>query len=394
MAIESKEKKYMVFITGGHATPAVACINELRSRGYNNLIYIGQKKTILFDKNPSSEYKMIKERMGLNFKPIVTGKLSSFIDLNSFIWLARLPAGFVHAFYYHIRYRPRIVLTFGSFVGLPVAFWAWVFRTPIIAHEQTVTLGRANKIIQWFATKVCYSWQQLIDDGDKEKTEDIKSKVENPKFIYTGNPIRKEIFNVKTDVFSFSDKTKKTVFVTGGNQGAHAINSYIFDSLSKIIDKYNVIHQTGSNTIYNDFEKAHSIAQEVNKNGITYIPVNYIFVEEMAEAYKKSFVIISRAGANTVTELLALKQKAILIPIPTTSGDEQFLNAELLRKLGLAIVVGQTDLERMEILKLLAEAETLVIKDEETVSMISAMHRDAEKRIVDIVENQLKKISQ
>lgn len=374
MAVDKKNP--LIFVTGGHATPAVACINELRNSGFSNIVYIGQKKSILFDKNVSSEYRLITEKLGLPFKSIIAGKLSLFFDLNSLIWLLRLPVGFLHALYFHLRYRPKLVLTFGSHVGLPVVFWASFLRTPVIAHEQTVTLGKANRIIQNMATKVCYSWE------NSTYAEEYKS---NPdKYTYTGNPIRKEIFEVKTDNLQFSDTSKKTIFITGGNQGAHSMNEFFFNHLEQIVQKYNVIHQTGSNTVYNDLEKAEELAKKLNINGIVYIPKPYIFVEEMAEAYNKAFVVIGRAGANTVTELLALQKKSILIPIPTTSGNEQFLNADFLSKLGLSIVINQTDLSKTDILKVLDQISYLDIKNHEDIKRLSEMHIGAEKRIVAI----------
>jgi UDP-N-acetylglucosamine--N-acetylmuramyl-(pentapeptide) pyrophosphoryl-undecaprenol N-acetylglucosamine transferase len=376
-----QKQNYLIFITGGHATPAVACINELIERGHKNLIYIGQKKSILFDKNVSSEYRLITESLGLPFKSIIAGKLSLFFDFNSLIWLARMPIGFFHALYFHLRYRPKLVLTFGSHVGLPVVFWAKVFGTPVVAHEQTVTLGRANRYIQKMATKVCYSWSSTADN------ETYKSNPE--KFIYTGNPIRKAIFDTKNDTYSFSNRSRKAIFITGGNQGAHTLNEYFFSKLKLISDTYNVIHQTGSNSVYNDFGKAEKLAEELNTNGVVYIPKPYVFVEQMAEAYSKSFVIISRAGANTVTELLALKKKAIYIPIPTASGNEQFLNADFVRQLGLAIVIDQNDLEKTDIMKILEEVQTLQIKEKD-IEQISAKHKDAEKEIINIVVDLLK----
>jgi UDP-N-acetylglucosamine--N-acetylmuramyl-(pentapeptide) pyrophosphoryl-undecaprenol N-acetylglucosamine transferase len=343
--MDNKYKNYRILITGGHATPAVACINELKNRGYQNFIYIGQKKSLLFDKNPSSEYKLITESIQIPFKSLIAGKFSLFFNINSLIWLLRLPIGFIQAFFYHLTLRPRIILTFGSHVGIPVVFWGWVFRTPIIVHEQTVTLGRSNKFIQRFATKVCYSWQKVPENHKEAKKKDFKKLVNTTKFFYTGNPI----LEVKTDVFRFADTKKPVIFVTGGNQGAHAINEFIFESIIELSKKYNIIHQTGSNTIYNDFQKAQSLASELNAKGIVYIPVNYIFVEEMAEAYQKSFVVISRAGANTVTELLALKKKSILIPIPTTSGNEQFIQAKFLEDWGLGIVLNQSELQKTDL---------------------------------------------
>jgi UDP-N-acetylglucosamine--N-acetylmuramyl-(pentapeptide) pyrophosphoryl-undecaprenol N-acetylglucosamine transferase len=373
------DKSKRIFITGGHATPAIACINELKSRGYIDLVFIGQKKSLLFDKNTSAEYRLITETIKIPFKSIIAGKLSLFLDFKSLIWLLRLPIGFLQSFFWIVSQKPALVLTFGSHVGVPVVWWAHRFKIPVVAHEQTVTIGRSNRTIQKYATKVCYSWEGSIAEAEN-----------SDKFVYTGNPIRKELLEHKLSYFKFSNPSRKTVFITGGNQGAHAINEWVFANLSKLVLKYNVIHQTGSNSIYNDFGHASTLAEEYNRAGVVYIPQNYIFVEEMSDAYHVSTAIISRGGANTATEVLALQKKAIIIPLMTSSGNEQFLNGKLLEDLGLALVIKQEELGSIDILERLEACENLHITDAGKVEELSASHRNAEKRIVDIVESLIK----
>ncbi|MFW5719989.1 MAG: UDP-N-acetylglucosamine--N-acetylmuramyl-(pentapeptide) pyrophosphoryl-undecaprenol N-acetylglucosamine transferase [Candidatus Dojkabacteria bacterium] len=367
----------LVFITGGHATPATACIAELRKRGYSNLIYIGQKKSILFDKNYSSEYRLVTEKLTIPFHSIIAGKFSRFVSFSSFVWLLRLPVGFLQAFLWHVYYRPSVVLTFGSHVGVPSAFWAWIFKTPVVAHEQTVTFGRANKLIHHFAQTICYSW----------KAEAFTTQ-SNAKYVFTGNPVRKEVFHPTTYSFAFSDETKPLLFITGGNQGAHAINEYVFAHLPLLITSYNLIHQTGSNTLYGDFEKAKEYASSINQNGVTYIPKDYLFADEIAEAYAQATFLLSRAGANTLTELLILGKKAVLIPITTSSGNEQFLNAQLLENLGLAVIQKQESLHHSNILQVLTELGSQAIKHDQ-VAQLANMHMQAERKIVDIVASYL-----
>lgn len=369
-----------IFITGGHATPAIACIHELQSRGYTNLVFVGQKKSLLFDKNPSSEYRIITEKIHIPFYSIIAGKISLFWGIESLIWLLRLPIGFLQAFWWVLSKRPALILTFGSHVGVPVVFAAWLLRIPVVAHEQTVTIGRSNKTIQKYAKKVCFSWENSI-----------QASSDPDKFIYTGNPIRKEILERKTDTFIFANPERKTIFITGGNQGAHAINEWIFNNLNQITKHYNVIHQTGSNSIYNDFERAQKLGYQLNDQGIVYIPQNYVFAEEMAEAYDRSDIIISRGGANTVTELLALKKRAIIIPLLTSSGNEQFLNGKLLEELGLAVVQKQDSLNEIPIMELIAQGMNLIITNEQEVARLSQTHQNAEKRIVDVVISLIEK---
>lgn len=385
-----------IFITGGHATPAVACIHELQSRGLTDLIYIGQKKSILFDKNYSSEYKLITEKIQIPFKSIIAGKLSTYFTFSSFVWLLRFPIGFIQAFWWQITLRPSLVLTFGSHVGVPIVFWAWVFRTPIIAHEQTTSIGRANAFIQKLADKVCLSWpdssvgmlaSQLVNlSNSSNLTSRQVDKRTNDKYMLTGNPIRKEILEKpEKPLFEFSDISKKTILITGGNQGAHSLNLWIFENLESLLSKYNVIHQTGSNTLFNDFEKAKELATKLNRENLSYIPKDYIFTEEWRSAIYFADFVISRAGANTLIELAILRKKSLLIPIPTTSGNEQFLNAKFIADLGLAIVLDQNSLEEVNLVERLEGLESLKVK-ENYVEEFAKLHLGAEKRIVDLVE--------
>lgn len=371
------DKNSLILITGGHATPAIACIEELQARGFQQLIYVGQKKSLLFDKNVSSEYRLITEKVKIPFKNLIAGKLSLFLNFHSLIWILRLPIGFIQAFFYLILLRPKLILTFGSHLGVPICFWGSILKIPVIAHEQTTTIGRSNKLIQKFANKVCISWEANIADYDDSDN----------KFILTGNPIRKDILHVSTNNFIFKDKNKKTLFITGGNQGAHSLNEFIFANLAKLTVEYNIIHQTGSNTLFNDYQKAQQIEKSLNYDGVVYIPKDYIFVEEMAEAYHKADILISRAGANTITELLALKKKAVLIPIPTTSGNEQFKNAKLLEELELGKTINQEDLN---ISNLSENIQSLLYRSNPNISAIeklSKLHINAAKNIIDIVEN-------
>jgi UDP-N-acetylglucosamine--N-acetylmuramyl-(pentapeptide) pyrophosphoryl-undecaprenol N-acetylglucosamine transferase len=373
-----ESKKARIIVTGGHATPAIACIHELKKRGYSDIIYVGQKKSLLFDKNVSSEYRLITEQEKLSFKSIIAGKLSLFASFSSLVWILRLPIGFIQAFWWHMTLKPDVVLTFGSHVGVPVAYCAKLFKIPVVAHEQTVTLGRANAFIQRLATSVCYSWEASV-----AHIEDTS------KFVYTGNPIRQELLESNSNSFVFQDPSKKMLFITGGNQGAHTLNTFIFNSLNKLAEKFNIIHQTGSNSIYNDYQKGLDLAKDINVNGVSYIPVNYIFIDQMAEAYAKASIVIGRAGANTITELLALSKKALLIPIPTSSGNEQFLNAKLMEDLGLARIINQIELDSTDLIKVLDEILSLSITDLKKLKQISDSHKGAEVKICDVIETNI-----
>lgn len=377
MSLQKKKNK-RILITGGHSTPAAACINELKNRGLENIVYVGQKKSILFDKNVSSEYRNITQKLKIPFYPIIAGKLSLYFSFSSLIWLLRFPIGFIHALFLILRLKPNLILTFGSHIGVPIVFWGYIFRIPIIAHEQTTSIGKSNRFIQKFATKICMSWPNEISDFE------IK---DNSKSILTGNPIRKEILKYdKSKInFDFTNSSKPILFITGGNQGAHSLNEFIFQNIEILTKKYNVIHQTGSNSIFDDFGNSQNFQKKLNTEKTVYISQDYIFGDEMAEALHRADIIISRAGANTLIELVILNKKSLLVPIPTTSGNEQFLNAKFVSTLGLANVVNQDDLQNIDIEQTLSEIINLKTDESERIKFAS-LHLDAEKKIVDIIE--------
>ncbi len=369
-----------ILVTGGHLTPAQACIEELITRGYKNILYVGQKRTILFDKNLSAEYKVITS-LNLKFINIIAGKYSRFLNFHALIWFLRIPIGFIHALIILLLERPKLVLSFGSHVALPIVFWAKILLIPVVTHEQTVTIGLSNKIIQFFADKVCYSWE-----NNEYNTSD--------KYILTGNPVRKAIRDFVNSINNTNNNNNQNIIilVTGGNQGAHIINQYIFDNIHTLIKKYRIIHLTGSNTIFNDYSKAKEIENAINKsnNLPKYIAYDYVSVNEMIDFYRQSNILITRAGANTIGEIIILRKKALVIPIKTTSGNEQFLNAKLLEKLGLGHTINQDDLYRVDLEKLIDNLLQISV-DEEEIDSISRLHLNAHKNIVKIVIEILEK---
>lgn len=288
-----------IFITGGHLAPAKAVINKLA--GWE-VFYVGRKYSMESSRALALEYLELSSLDGLRYLSILTGRLQRkfFVNVGQSIFsLLKIPVGFLQSFWWIIRYRPNVVLSFGGYVGVPVVVCAWLFDIPVITHEQTPVLGLANKIISIFASK-----------------------------ILTFPIIREEIIKAKV-------KNEKIILVTGGNQGSHVINVAVDEIIEKLVTKYRVVHQTGDSN-FKDFEKAKKLKNyEVKK---------FLSMDEFAELLAKSYVVISRSGANTVNEIAYLGKPAIFIPIPWSSGGEQEKNAQKLVDLGMAEIISQKDL--------------------------------------------------
>jgi len=331
--LSSKNIKFL--LVGGHLTPALAVLQELKKRGHSNFVWIGRKYTQDGDIRKSAEYKIIKNQ-NIKFYNLITGKLQRRWTRKNFLigikQLFLLPLGLLKALKIILKERPKIIISFGGYLALPVSFWGKLFGSKIVTHEQTITTGLANKWISKFADKILISWEESKNNFPPKKT------------ILTGNPLRNEIFSTKTNNFNFFNDLP-IIYVTGGSQGSNNINLCLFEIISKILKFANLIHQTGSSTVTNDYEKALKVKKKLPKKLYTnYIVREHIYGEEIGEVFNKASFIISRAGANTVTELLALGKPSILIPIPWSSNNEQYKNAQVLENIGLTSIITQQEL--------------------------------------------------
>lgn len=376
------KKKIKVLLTGAHNTPPLAVWKEMKRRGYSNFLWVGQRKSIIGDKNYSAEYK-VTQKYGIPFQNIFAGKLRRDISLHTILWLLRIPIGFIQAFLILLKFKPDIIITFGSHVGLPIVIAGKILSIPIIAHEQAVVVGIANRIIQRYADIVCYSWKE------SEKYLEIAKKPE--KYFFTGNPIREGVLNPKhtTIKLNFTQK-KPIIFISGGNQGSHILNKIVKDSIYELIEKYNVIHQTGRYTPTRDYEKHIELSAKINKNGIAYIVFDYLFEDDMGLVLSKADLVISRAGANSCYEYIALAKPAILIPLPFSPLNEQLINAKLLENEGMALLIPQEKLTPQHLVESIENVmkNILYYKDKAKRSR-HLIRLGATKQIADIAEKLL-----
>ncbi len=335
--------KRKIIITGGHSTPAFAVLNELQRHSDLKVVWVGEKFNQLGNKNPSAEYTTVKEKYKIRFINLKSGKLvrkwNAENAAHGLFQLFRLVVGSLKALCIILTVRPRLILSFGGFTAVPIVFWAHFFGIRVITHEQTLVPGLANKIIAKYADKILLSWSRAAH-GFPEK-----------KLILTGNPIREEVFQIQSNITANFDENLPIIYITGGNQGAHEINSRVFAIIKDLLDIANVIHQTGNSTVTKDYEKALGIWEELEDyKKARYIVRSYMGPEVIGEVMNRSDLIVSRAGANTITEILALGKHSILIPIPWSSGNEQEENAQLVADVGLALRLTQNEeLEPMDL---------------------------------------------
>ncbi len=360
-----------IFITGGHAaTTALSVVEEILEREQKHppkLYWIGPKYAIQGTKVPTLASEILHTK-GVEFVPIIAGRFLRKLNRWILLSIVKVPIGFAHALWIIIRKRPDLILSFGGYAAIPVVVMGWLMRVRIVIHDETYSFNRSNKLTELFADKICLSRNNSLKYYKKEKS------------IVIGNPMLKSIGGVKV-------KTKLsknvTIYITGGSSGSKSINEAVLGILEKLLGKYTIIHQTGRL----DFEKFKNIKKEfpvLLRNKYKVFPSVSPF--NVHEIFERADIIVSRAGANTVSEIILTKRPAILIPLVIGDWNEQRKNAEYAKEFGVARIIDQNVLTPdrlfLSIQKLLSDWNNLIkgIKTKESPD------RNADKRLVDILE--------
>jgi UDP-N-acetylglucosamine--N-acetylmuramyl-(pentapeptide) pyrophosphoryl-undecaprenol N-acetylglucosamine transferase len=312
-------KKYKIILTGGHLAPLLA-VYEVLSRQASCVI-VGRKHTFEADKAESLEYTLFKKE-NISFYNLPTARLQRRFTRHTLPSLFRSPSALISARSVLNHERPDVVLTFGGYIGLPVALAAYMKGIPIVLHEQTLHAGLTNRTIGKIATKICISYPTSARFFPSEKT------------VITGNPVRPEVFKAYDSLKLPAGLP--VLYVTGGSAGAHAINIIIEYILPSLLQKFVVIHQTGDSQEFKDYERLTKLRGSLTEELKTrYMVKKFILPDEIGWVYKRADVVLSRSGANTVTELIALQKKALLIPLPFAQREEQLENAKYYVNTGL-----------------------------------------------------------
>lgn len=334
-----------ILITGGHFTPALAVLNELKKNEEVEFVWVGQKFNQLGSTTPSAEYNSITE-MGIKYIDLETGKLVRQISVGNLFYSVRkfiqIFTGFIKSIHIIYKEKPDMVLSFGGYIAVPIVLAAKIFKKEIITHEQTLVVGLANRIIGKFAHKILVSFENSTKYFDESKV------------VFTGNPIRDEVFS--NDIPDFLKTKKYKILVMGGNQGSHTINQAVFKVLPDILKDSVVVHVTGSSSITLDYNYAFEIKNALKSDKDDYHIYDFIKGDLYGNILNNVDLVISRSGANSITEYLAVGKLSILIPLPNSSHNEQERNAELLKELGIAEVIEQENLKGNLFLKKISNA--------------------------------------
>lgn len=297
--------------TAGHVTPNIGIIEKLKNE--YEIHYIGSYTGI--EKDIISKYSYIK------YHPITTVKLIRKLTPKNLLIPFKLIKGIRDSKRILKDINPNIIFSKGGFVSVPVAFAGKSLNIPIIAHESDYTMGLANKLVYKKCKKMCFSF------------EDTSNKYIE-KGIYTGTPLRAQLFNGNKEKIKKKfniQSTKPTLLIFGGSLGAKAINEQIFDILDKLCVKFNVIHIVGKMNKYTKCKEKDYYQVE--------------FANNIEDYFDIADIVISRAGSNSIFELCALYKPMLLIPLPKDSSrGDQILNANYIKKKNLCEVLYQEDM--------------------------------------------------
>lgn len=317
--------------SGGHTIVASTLIKAIQEKySHQKISYVGSYNGL---------EKQVAQTLGIPYYAISTGKLRRYISVENFIDIFKFAFGCLQSVILLLGKlrKTEIIFSTGGFVSVPICLAGFLFRKKVYLHEQTTRIGLANKIVSKLCTKVFVSFDESLRFLPKEKT------------IVSGYPLRDSILkqtvgpeNVKG--LRLADLSKPLLFVTGGGNGAKLINDLILDNLSELKEKYIVFHQVGKKFI-DDFANL----EDENYKVFSFIG------EEFVSIVRAASFIISRAGAGSVSEFIALKKKVVFIPLKIAQRNEQYHNAKEAIRYTHSHVITEDELPQTDILKLLNE---------------------------------------
>ena len=340
----AKSGKKKIVLTGGgtagHVTPNIALLPALREAGYE-IAYVGSEDGI--------EKELMRD-CGIPYIGVPTGKLRRYFDVKNFTDPFRVLKGYSKARKFLKSYRPDVIFSKGGFVSVPVVRAAASLKIPCVIHESDMTPGLANKLCFGAAARVCCNFPETV------------AKMPKNKAVLTGTPIRAELFSGDRqkglDLCGFANGVsaeKPVLMIMGGSQGAASVNEAVRSHLDELLQDFRIIHLCGAGKY------------DASKDGVEgYKQFEYV-KEDLSHLFAAADLIISRAGANAIFEILALRKPNLLIPLSVGTRGDQILNARSFEAQGFS--------------KVLVESEEEGVLDKKLVSTVRELYRDREKYV-------------
>jgi UDP-N-acetylglucosamine--N-acetylmuramyl-(pentapeptide) pyrophosphoryl-undecaprenol N-acetylglucosamine transferase len=344
--------------TAGHVTPNIALMPALKEAGYE-IEYIGSYNGM---------EKELIEKEGIPYHGISSGKLRRYFDWKNFSDPFRVIHGYGQARSLIRKIKPAIIFSKGGFVSVPVVLAAKSLHVPAIIHESDMTPGLANRIAMRGAVKICCNFPETL------------KYLPEGKGVLTGSPIRQQLLHgdrQKALEFTGLPGEKPILLIIGGSLGSVFINNAVRGAIDELLERFEIIHLCGKGNLDHSLD---------GKKG--YVQYEYIS-KELPDLFAAADLVISRAGANAICELIALHKPNILIPLSrNASRGDQILNANSFKKQGFSYVIEEEQVNE----KTLSEAIHYVAdhKDAYKKAMAESGQMDSIKKIVDLIkENSL-----
>lgn len=335
-------------------TPNIALVPRLREENYE-ILYIGSHEGM---------EKHLIEKENIEYRGISSGKLRRYFDLKNFSDPFRVVKGIFEAKSILRQYRPDLVFSKGGFVSVPVVLAAHSLKIPVILHESDLSPGLANKICLRFADRICCNFPETLEYLPKSKA------------LLTGSPIRRELFlgdiEKARKITGFSEE-KPVILVIGGSLGSIKINNALRSLLPALLSRFQIIHICG---------KGNTDDSLSSKTG--YIQFEYVD-SSLKDLFALADLMISRAGANVISEILALKKPNILIPLSASaSRGDQLQNAASYKKQGFSYVLEEEALSDETLLEAIRFVESH--REEYIANMSRFSEEDAAEKIIALIK--------
>ncbi len=321
--------------TGGHLFPGIALAEDLMSRNQDHrVVFVGTRRGIEFKAVP---------RAGFTLDCIQVGGLKGSGLMGWLRGLFRVPRAMWQSRRIIRRFRPDVVVGVGGYASGPVVLMAWLMRTPTMIMEQNALPGFTNKILGKVVRRVVVSFPDAASFFPKRKVRAL------------GNPVRKAL--AENFLRSSQVKSGQDILIFGGSQGARTLNRVVPEAAKLLNDRWpglRFVHQTGE-------KEVEGVRDHYQQLGLVEVAEVTPFIHDMAAAYRRSDLVICRAGATTVSELSLCRKAAVLIPFPHAADNHQEVNARALVDAGAALMVREADLSPEGLASLVGE----VLADED-----------------------------
>ncbi|OQY26398.1 MAG: undecaprenyldiphospho-muramoylpentapeptide beta-N-acetylglucosaminyltransferase [Candidatus Cloacimonetes bacterium 4572_55] len=343
--------------SAGHVTPIVTIIPELLARGYE-LHYIGTARGI---------ERVIIKPLNIAYHPIPAGKLRRYFSIKNLTDIFRVIMGCYRSWRILSEIKPHVIFSKGGFVSVPVIAAAWLRRVPIVIHESDMTPGLANRISLPFVRKVCYTFPETAGYFPLDKR------------VLTGIPISPKLLQGDADQgrkrCRFTDR-KPVIMVIGGSLGSRVLNRIVRQSLSSLSERYQICHICGNGNLDSSLDQMEGYCQ-------------FEFVDHenkmLADLFAAADLVVSRAGATILFELLSLAKPNLLIPLSKkASRGDQIRNARSFQKQGYSKILPEEDLTQD---RLIDQIEQLYRQREMFAERMKNRRRNkAVNKLIDVIE--------